>query len=450
MDYEIGVIGGGPGGYVAAIKAAQMGASVVLFERDSLGGTCLNRGCIPTKALLKSAQVYRQALDAAAYGVKIGEVSLSLQEVMARKDGVVGQLVSGVGGLLRKNGVQVVKASAELLGDGIVRVDGERWLCRDVILAMGSKPARPPIPGIEHAWNSDDVLSMESVPSSVVIVGGGVIGVEFASLLSAFGAEVTIVEMLPSVLAMADDLVIEQARKILARQGVKIHCGAAVREILPGEVVFQDQDGVHQVRADAIVVATGRVPNVDIKRLDALGIAHDHGRIQTDARMRTSRPHVYAIGDLNGKSMLAHTASREAVVAVRDILGQQAAMEYGGIPSCVYTTPEISWIGMTEREAKKAGLSYKTAVFPMAANGKSLIEGESGGMVKLIADAGTGELLGGHLVCVHATDIIMELGALMGMEGVAADLAEAVHPHPTVSEAVMEAAEAILGKAVHF
>ncbi|HWR22123.1 MAG TPA: dihydrolipoyl dehydrogenase [Feifaniaceae bacterium] len=450
MTYDIGVIGGGPGGYVAAIKAAQLGAKVILFERDSLGGTCLNRGCVPTKALLKSAELFRQVKEAAAYGIAVGGCNVDFPGVMRRKDGIVRQLTGGVAGLLKKNGVTVVMQEAALLNKNAIRAGGETYGVKNVILAMGSKPAKPPIRGIEHAKNSDDVLKMERLPASVAIIGGGVIGVEFASVLAALGTKVTIVELLPTVLNMADDAVIEAAERLLKKQGVEIVTGAKVREILPDGLLYEGDAGIVKAAAEMTVVATGRVPDTDAGELDRLGIAHDRGRIVTDARMRTSVPGIYAIGDLNGVSMLAHTASREGVVAVKNILGQNCLMSYDFIPSCVYTAPEIAWIGMSEKDAKKMGVRYKTGVFPLAGNSKSLIEGEADGFIKLIADASTDELIGGHMVCGHATDMVAELGVLMHLEGTAEDIAETVHPHPTVSESVMEAAEALLGKAIHF
>jgi len=450
MTYDIGVIGGGPGGYVAAIKAAQMGAKVVLFERDSLGGTCLNRGCVPTKSLLKSAEVFRQAQEAGTYGISVQGCGVDFSGVMKRKDAVVRQLTGGVGALLKKNGVTVVMREAALLDANSIRAGGEAYGVKNVILATGSKPARPPVKGIEHAVDSDYVLSMGALPKSAAIVGGGAIGVEFAAMLVAFGSKVTIVEMLPAVLNMADDAVIEHTRKRFLRQGVDVETGARVREILPDGLLYETDEGTKRVTAEITVVATGRVPDTDVRELDRLGISHEKGRIKTDAHMRTSLPGVYAIGDLNGISMLAHTASREGVVAVKNIMGQPCRMSYDAIPSCVYTTPEIAWIGMTERDAKRAGIRYKTGIFPTAANAKSLIEGETDGFVKLIAEESTNELVGAHLVCSHATDMIAEFGLLMHMEGTAEDIAGTVHPHPTVSESAMEAAEALLGKAIHF
>ena len=450
MTYDIGIIGGGPGGYVAAIKAAQSGAKTVLFEEHNLGGTCLNRGCIPTKALLKSANLYKQISHASAFGINVDGISVDFGAVMKRKETVVKQLVGGISSLMKKNGVKVVSSRAELLGRNTILAGGESYECTNIILATGSKPAKLPIPGIEHAYNSDHVLSMEQLPQSIAIIGGGVIGVEFAVMLNAFGCKVTVIEMLPHLIAMADDMIIEQVEKQFKRSGISVITGAAVNEIYADGLSYQDADGIHRIFADHTVVATGRVPNVDTAMLDKLGIKHDRGRITTDLHMRTNVPGIYAIGDVNGKSMLAHTASREAVIAVNNILCHTELMDYNIIPSCVYSTPEIAWVGLNERDAKKLGINYKTGTFPVMANGKSLIEGESEGMLKIIADAATEEILGGHLVCCHATDMIAEIAALMNVEATVEDICSTVHPHPTVSESIMEAAEAVFGKSVHF
>lgn len=449
MRYDIGVIGGGPGGYVAAIKGAQAGAKVVIFEEDNFGGTCLNRGCIPTKALLKSGQLLKEMQNAKSYGIQVGETAIDFDGIMARKNAIVNQLTLGVEGLLKKNKVTIVKAKATLGNRNTIYAGGERYEVSHVILACGSIPAKPPIKGIELAVDSDYVLDMKKLPKSMIIVGGGVIGVEFAVALSMFGVSVTIVEMLPSVLNMADTMVIKHAEQILKEQGVQVICNVAVQEILEGGLLYKSGNEVQKAEAELVLVATGRKPNVCKEQMDSLGICYSQKGIETDVHMQTNVPGIFAIGDVNGKSMLAHTAMMEGAIAVKHIMGETATMHYDRIPSCVYTTPEIAWIGMTESEAKKLHISIKVGTFAMMANAKSMIEGEASGEIKLIMDERTGEIIGGHLVCCHATDMIMEVGMLMGMEGVGDDILNAVHPHPTVSEAIFEAAEALQGKAVH-
>jgi dihydrolipoamide dehydrogenase len=291
---------------------------------------------------------------------------------------------------------------------------------------------------------------MESLPKSVAIVGGGVIGVEFATYLSTFGVKATIVEMLPSIIAAADDDVISAAARMLRSLKVDVWTKAKVVSIDAGGLKFLNAEGAEQrLDAEMVLCASGRTPDTDRDALDKLGIRHSKGIVETDERMRTSVEHIYAIGDINGKWMLAHTASAEGVVAVENILGKDSVMSYDLIPQCIYAMPEIAWVGLTEKQAAEKGIPYKKGNFPMMANGKSLIEGETAGMVKLLASE-SGELIGGHIVCAHATDMIAEIAMVMQMKGTARDIAKNIHAHPTVSETVMEAAEALIGKAVHF
>lgn len=449
MRYDIGIIGGGPGGYVAAIKGAQAGADVILFEEDTVGGTCLNRGCIPTKSLLKSTRLLQEIREAGQYGIEVGGPKADYGKIFNRKDAVVKTLTSGVEGLLKKNKITIVKQRAELENRHSICAGKERYEVEHVILATGSVPARPPVKGIENALDSDGILEMKELPKSMIIMGGGVIGVEFAMIFQVLGVEVTIVEMLPGVLQMADEAVIAAAESMLQKAGVRVITGAVTEEVDTDGIIYTKDGERIRISSEIVMAATGRIPNTNIERLDILGIRHDRGKIETDMRMRTNIPGIYAIGDLNGRSMLAHTASMEASVAVSDIMGESVQMDYSRIPSCVYTVPEIAWIGITEKQAKELNIPVRTGTFPMSANGKSLVEGNTDGMIKLIAHEKTGEILGGHLVCLHATDMIMEIGILMGMEGTAADISQSIHPHPTVSEAILEAAEAIRGKAVH-
>ncbi|MDR1378051.1 MAG: dihydrolipoyl dehydrogenase [Synergistaceae bacterium] len=447
--FDIAIVGGGPGGYVAAIRAAQMGASCVLFEADEVGGVCLNRGCIPTKTFIRSAQVLNMIKRSRIYGIDIAEVKLDYPRVLERKQNVVKQLTRGVAGLLKKNGVTLVRQRAEIVSSSEIKTESETHQVKNIILATGSKPAVPPIPGIEHAVDSDYVLSMKSLPQSVAIIGGGVIGVEFATYLASFGVKVTIVEMLPDIIAAADGDVVSVTAKMLKSLGVVVWTKAKVVSIDAGGLTFQNSEGAEQrLDAEMVLCASGRSPNTDRDALDKLGIQHVKGAIETDDHMRTNVENIYAIGDVNGKWMLAHTASAEGIVAVENILGKNSTMRYDLIPQCIYTMPEIAWVGLTEKQAKEKSIAYKKGVFPMMANGKSLIEGETAGMVKLLASE-SGELIGGHIVCTHATDMIAEIVLAIQMKGAAHDVARTIHAHPTVSETVMEAAEALMGKAIH-
>ena len=451
MTYDVAVVGGGPGGYVAAIKAAQKGLSVVLFEKDKLGGVCLNRGCIPTKALLKSAAVYESAQNAAKFGIGNNNVTVDWTAVMKRKETVVSQLVRGIGGLVKGNGITLVNAEATLKDAHTVLADGKEYAAKNIILATGSQPVLPPIEGIQNqnVMTSDGMLQISELPENMVIIGGGVIGLEFAFLLSRLGRKVTIIEMLSSIIANADDDVIAAVTKDIQKAGVTVITGARVKKIEEAAVVYEKDGKETRVGASHVLVSTGRKASADTVMLDRLGIKYNRGVIETDEAMHTNVPGVYAIGDANGKMMLAHTASEEGIVAVENICGEAAKMDYSLIPQCIYATPEVAWAGMTERQAREAKKDIKVGVFPMAANGKSLIEDETGGFVKVISDSKYGEVLGVHMVCAHATDMIAEAVLAMKTECCVEDIAHCIHAHPTVSEAVMEAANAAIGKAIH-
>ncbi len=449
MNYDIGIIGGGPGGYTAAIKAAQAGAAVVLFEAEAAGGTCLNKGCIPTKSLLKSAHLFSEILKAEQFGITVTDVSADLEQIMVRKEQIVATLSAGVESLLKKNGVKLIRAWAEIKEPGLIAAAGREYQVQDIIIASGSVPAMPPIKGIAYAKDSDAMLSLSVLPESLAIIGGGVIGVEFAEIFAQLGARVTLIEMLPQLLSAADEMVSQKAQQQLQRLGVAIYTDARVSEITPGSVILEGKDDREVIEAELVFVAAGRRANIDEAALNALNIKTDRGAVITDEMQQTSIAGIYAIGDVNGKSMLAHTAAMEAEIAVRNIIGEKAIMEYDKIPSCVYTAPEIAWVGMTEQEARQMGIPVRVGEFPMHANGRSVVEGAGDGIIKLIARADTREILGGHLVCSHATEMIMEVVLLMGMEGMAEDIKRSVHPHPTISEAIAEAAAMLDGQAVH-
>lgn len=451
MIYDIAVIGGGPGGYVAAIKAAQSGKKTILFEMDKLGGVCLNKGCIPTKALLKSACVFHTMQNAGFFGIRANGVSAEWAEVMARKTKVVNQLVGGIGQLVQANGIDLIPGWATLKDAHTITVDGTDYTAENIILATGSQPMLPPIEGIRETgvMTSDDLLNMQELPQSMAIIGGGVIGLEFAFLLHRFGVRVAIIEMLPDILAMADSTIIAAITKDLKKAGVSIATGAKVKRVEKGAVVYEKDGTEARVDAERVLIATGRRPTTDTEMLDRVGISHAKGMIPTDDCMRTNVAGIYAIGDVNGKSMLAHTASEEGIVAVEHICGHASSMDYRFIPQCVYLEPEIAWAGMTEQQARAAGYDVNIGTFPMGANGKSVIEAETTGFIKFVADKKHGEILGAHLYCAHATDMIAEIALAMRAECCIEDIAGCVHPHPTVSEAIMEAANATIGKAIH-
>jgi len=455
MKYDIIIVGAGPGGYVAAIKAAQHGAKVALIEKEALGGVCLNIGCIPTKALIKSAKVKRLLDNSEKYGIGVNKDSVRTDwgKVIQRKDEIVKRLTGGVEMLLKKNGVDVIRGEAKFKDNETVEVDGKTLTGKNLILALGASPVIPPIPGLKEALDagivatSRELLSLKELPKSLVVIGGGVIGVEFASIFGTFGTEVTIIEKLDNILVNIDDDARAVLLRTLARNNIRIETKAAVTQIAENNVTYE-KDGVpHTVFGEKILLSVGMRPNS--QGLENLGLKIERGAVVTDASLRTNVPNVYAIGDLNGKMMLAHVASHEGIIAVENIMGKPGKIDYAKIPSGVYGFPEVAMVGMTEREAKEKGLDYRVGKFPLSALGKALADGETEGFVKIIADKKFGELLGVHIVAENAMEMISEGAITMELEGTLNEIVKTVHPHPSLSEAFMEAAMAALNKAVH-
>ena len=453
-DFEAVVIGAGPGGYVAAIRCAQLGLKTAIVENREVGGTCLNRGCIPTKALLHSAEIYDTMMnEAAEAGVFAGDVSYDYTKVAARKDAVVKRMSGGVEALLKKRKVTILRDKAVLTGAHSFKAEGKEYTADKIILATGSEPIRIPIPGIdkEGVMNSDGVLASEKLPESVVIIGGGVIGIEFATLYASFGKKVVVVEALPRILNTLDEDVSATMAGVLAKKGVEIHVGAKVTEIKDGLTVVFDENGkISEAAGDVVVVAIGRGPVTRDLGFEAAGVKMtDRGFVEVNDKMETSVPNIYAIGDITGKIQLAHVASAQALVAAANAAGQNKKMAYNIVPSCIYTTPEIAAVGLTEAEAKAKGLSVKTGNFSTAGNGRSVILNCTEGFVKLVTEAATGEILGATIVAPHATDMIAEVAAAMKAEATVEEIADTIHPHPTVSEIVMEAAHDVDHLSVH-
>ena len=448
MKFDIAIIGGGPGGYVAAIKAAQMGAKAVLFEKEHLGGTCLNKGCIPTKTLLKSAAVYDEIKSSEKYGIKCGTPFADCEAMYNRKESVVIGLRGGISMLLKKNKIEVIKGNAQISDKGIITCGGSNYYADNIIIATGSTPYMPDLKGVEHFKNSDYVLDMRELPKSVIIVGGGIIGVEFAELYSKLGIKVTLIEMLPRLLFGADIDVSRALEKKLKKQGVEIHTSSTVVKATDKSVTYVSQGKEASLECGLMIMAVGRKPSYNEDMAKALGIHTAKGAIVIDAHMRTSCENIYAIGDVNGKSMLAHTAMAEGIAAVKNIMGFQTRMDYTCVPCCVYTSPEIAWVGIASQDAKER-TDISVSTFPAAANGKSQAEGNEEGFVKLVAQNGTKRLLGAHLFCGHATEMIAGLATLIKEGATAEHVLKTVYPHPTVNEMVYEAAEMLFGAAIH-
>ena len=446
---KVVIIGGGPGGYVAAIRAAQLGAEVTLVEKDKLGGTCLNVGCIPTKALLHTAQVFRSAKEGSVCGVNT-DTTLDFGKAQKHKKQIVDKLVGGVKCLLMANKVKVIAGIASFLDPSRIHVEcgGETLeLAADrVIIAAGSVPMMPPIPGIDarQCIDSTGALGLDTMPESMLVIGGGVIGIEMATIFSTLGCKVTIVEMMSTILPMADEEISGMLASKFKKEGMNIYTFAKVVSVIEGrktaKVNVKLQSGEEKIiEVEKILISVGRKINSESLNLDNAGIRHERGRIIVDAHMQTNVSSIYAIGDCTGGSMLAHVASMQGETAAENAMGENTAFDLKTNPSCIYIDPEIASVGLTEQQAKDQKLDYVVGRFPLAANGKVLIMG-SEGMVKIIAGKQYGVLLGAHIIGPHATDMIAECTLAIGMEATLDELSDTIHAHPTVSEAVREAA----------
>ncbi len=456
--YDVGIIGGGPGGYVAAIKAAQLGGTVCLIEKGEWGGTCLNRGCIPTKTLFAVANLATQIQEASAFGVNIsGEATIDYPQVLAHKNSVIQQLEGGIAQLLKANKVDIHKGAAELIDKNTIAVDKpdgttEQLHAKNVIIATGSEPAEPPVFEIDEdqVLTTTGILNLTELPESLLIVGGGVSGCEFASIFNALGCRVTILELLPTILATEDVQVIRHIQLFMKRKGITIHTGAKLTHVKKSdEHVTAVLESGEEITAQKMLVSIGRRYNTDGIGLEKVGVRTEGGKIVVDAQMQTNIPAIYSVGDVASRYLLAHVASAEGKVAAQNCLGDSIEMDYQVIPWCVFTLPEIGHAGMTEKEATTEGYDVKVGRFPYAANGKALGLRETDGFVKIVSDTDSGDILGVHIVGAHASTLIHEAAVAVRMGATASDIAHTVHAHPTLSEIIMESAEAVDGKAIH-
>jgi len=452
-SFDVVVVGGGPGGYVAALRAAQLGASTAIVEKDRLGGTCLVRGCIPTKALLQSSELYTLAKGGAPFGVVADNIAFDWAAAQKRKGAVVDQLVKGVEGLLKAGGVTVVRGAGKLVGGGAIEVAGERLQAKDIVIATGSAVSRIPLTGAELTIDSDAILELKEVPARLAVIGGGVVGMEFAAMFAALGSKVTVLEMLPQILPMVEADVVNAYVKHLSGLGAEIHISSKVAEVAKSgralQVRFSTGGEGGAVDADQVLLAVGRSPYTEGLGAEAAGVKLERGRVVVDDHLRTSAPGVWGIGDVIGGIMLAHVASYEGICAVENIAGHARIPDYHAAPNCVYTDPEIAHVGLGEKEAKERGIEVKIGRFPFAAAGRALTLGQTEGFVKVVADAPTGRILGVHIVGPRATDLIAE-ATLAVQNGLTLDQLDlTMHAHPTLPEAIMEAALAAQGRAIH-
>lgn len=456
--YDVVVIGSGPGGYVAAIRAAQLGAKVAVVDsRETAGGTCLNVGCIPTKALVQSAWLLDHMKKAEQFGVVASNIELDFGKAARNKNKTVEGLTRGVAGLIKANGIDALHGTAQFVDANTVSINGERVTFDKAIIATGSSPSRPPIPGIDDSRciDSTGMLALEEQPKRVVVLGGGVIGSEFAAIYASFGSEVTIIEMLPHLIANEDADAVKEIEKAFKKKKIRLELGSRVERI-EGSATgvtahFTNEKGGGSVEADIILVATGRTPNVLDLGLEAAGVGYDpRTGIATNAEMRTNVSHIFAIGDVAGKWQLAHTASREGEVAAENALGHAALIDYKAVPRVVYTDPEVAAVGLTEAQAREQyGDDIQVGSFPFAANSRAQIYGDTTGFVKVIYETRWHELLGVVMVGSHVSDMISAGVNALEAESTIETVAHSIQAHPTLAESIKEAGLDALGQVVH-
>ena len=459
LKTDLVIIGAGPGGYVAALHAAQLGAQVTLVEKKHIGGVCLNEGCIPTKALLRSAEVLTLVRRAGEFGVVASEPTLDWAAVQRRKSRLVKQITSQVELLLRQARVNVWRGTARFVSPHAIEVEtaGEKRQveAQNIIIATGAHPSRLPVPGLEgpDVIDHTGALSLQALPKSMLIIGGGAEGTEFASIFNAYGVKVTLVEMLPRLLPMMDADVGEVLEWIFEQRGIKVLTGSTIVAVDPGPsglaAVVKTPDGEQRIEVEKILVSAGGKPDVKDLGLETAGVRYERSGIVVDKHLRTSVPHIYAIGDVTGGKMLAHVASGEGKVAVANALGHVTAMDYKTVPGCVFTIPEVAGIGLTEAEARQQGYEVRVGKFPFSSNGKAIIAGEPDGFVKVVSEAKYDQVLGLHVVGLHASDLVLEGGIALTLEATLKQIEATIHAHPTLGEAVAEAALAVTRRAIH-
>lgn len=452
-QYDVAVIGGGPGGYVAAIRAAQLGAKVALFEKDHIGGTCLNKGCIPTKALAKNAEIISLIRKGRNRGLIIGDVQVDMEKTIDMKNDTVNQLANGISGILKSYDINLIKGEAIIAKDKTIQVGSEKYTVDKIILATGSIPALPPIDGInsEGVITSDELLNLTSIPEHLIVVGGGVIGLEFANIFKLFGSQVTVIEMQPNLIPNMDTDLATETEKILSNQDIKIHLNTTVTKIAKQESqveVIIDKKGTEEtISGDKVLISVGRTPST--KGLENLDLRVSRNAIEVNEYLETNIDGVYAIGDVTAKNMLAHVASHQGIIAAENALGRKKKMKYNVIPSCIYTIPEISSVGLTEAQARKQYGEIQVGRFPLYASGKAFAMGSTEGFVKIISEPKYGEILGCHIIGPNATEIIAEVAMVMSLEGTVDEIIDTIHAHPTMAESIMEAAHDITNSAIH-
>lgn len=446
-QYDLIVIGAGPGGYLSAVKAAKKGMKTAVIEAGALGGTCLNRGCIPTKTIMHSTSLLQEMKACESAGIAAQPVSISMDRVQERKETVLSQLRQGIAALFKKSKITLYQGKGQITGSHTVLVGEEELTARNILITTGSIPSMPPIPGIDlpGVMNSDKLLDLgDPVPERLVIIGGGVIGMEFASIYQSLGTQVTVIEALDRILSTMDKEIGQSLKMLMKKRGVDIHTGSKVEKICREDcllVTYTEKEKQQTVKADAVLVAVGRRAFTEGLLGPGVDLALDRGKICVDEHFQTSIPGIYAAGDCIGGIQLAHTASAEGINAVCHMNGDEPELDLSVIPSCVYTSPEIASVGLSAEDAKAQGIPVLTAKYPMSANGKSLLSGQERGFIKVLADPETRRILGAQMMCARATDMISEFGCAIVNNLTIEQMAAVIRPHPTFSEGISEAVE---------
>ncbi len=454
---KVVVVGAGPGGYVSAIRAAQLGAEVKVVEKDSPGGVCLNAGCIPTKALIASIELLANIERADEFGIKVSGVEADFSKMVERKDKIVKQLAGGVRFLFKKNGIELVKGKAAKIEPGRVNIltedgDEKELSAEDIIIATGSSPSKPAVFKFDgdKIITSEEALRLRQVPEKLLVIGGGAIGLEFAYIFSVLGSDVSVVEEMEHLLPGEDAEISGILEQSLIKKKIKVYTGVRVDSVEKEKVgITARLSSGDSIQSDKALIAVGRIPNTEGLGLEEMNLLNEKGYITVNNEMRTAVPGIYAVGDVVGGMLLAHKASAEGIVAAENIAGAAKKMEYRAVPRCIFTKPEVAAVGISEKDAMESGEEIKTGRFPFSALGKAMAGGDTEGMVKIVTDGASGEILGVHIIGPHASDLIAEAALAMSMEAAAEDIAGTIHAHPTFSEAIMEAGHSVEGKAIH-
>ena len=460
LNADVAVLGGGPGGYVAAIQAAKMGAKVILVEKDEVGGTCLNEGCIPTKSLVRSAQVFSDIKNSKEYGIICDNPQIDMAKVIDRKDNIVENLVSGIKHLFNKNQITLVKGRGKLLNKNTLLVDNKISIkAKNIIIATGSKITKPQIPGIDldNVIYSDDALDLKELPNKIVIIGAGIIGMEFAFIYANMGVDVAVVEFMDDILSSLDDDIIDEVTEAAHNAGISLYTSSKVEEILKDEadgliVKITNNNKNKYISGGKVLVCVGRSPEYQNIGIDDLGINinKDTKGIKVNDKMQTNIPNIYAIGDVTNIIQLAHLASAQGIVAAKNILGKDSTIDYRAVPSAIFTSPEIATVGLSEKDLTDRLNEITIGKFPISANGKAMTYGETRGFIKIIKENKSGRILGTSIIGPHASDLIAEVTLAIQNKLTANDIINTIHAHPTISEVTHEGALSVEGGAIHY